>query len=234
MNSTIIPVRLVSGTAGACPVHPPSRHATRDRRNSPDPVATLAGSRQCSSADGGPVVCWIQAHDARPGADAGQQLGGLGRAFLLVGVAALRIREARARLASASVAQPTQAGRSTPLRACPVSGQVSARALMASSAARIVRRVPRAGGCSGSPAAGRPRTFRHTHGSVRLDADGPLTRVAHRLGADVQTVARTCSRKLPTAAATFGIWSNVGNQWAVEHPDTAANAVRNNEAKSSP
>lgn len=65
-----------------------------------------------------------------------------------------------------SVPQPPQAGRSTPLRA----GHVSARALVASSADRIVRRVLRAGGCSGSPAAGRPRTFRHTHGSVRLDA----------------------------------------------------------------
>jgi hypothetical protein len=169
MNSTIIPVRLVSGAGGACPVHRPSSHGRATAAIGPDPVATLAGTaaalpRWEAGVAGfklttpAPVLTGVSS--SAP--SAARSCSSASRHSTCSGP--------RARLASGSVAQPPHAGRSTPLRACPVSGQVSARALVASSAARIVRRVLRGGCCSGSPAAGRPRTFRHTHGSMRLDA----------------------------------------------------------------
>jgi hypothetical protein len=182
MNSRIKPVRLVSGADAACPVHPPGSHG---RASAAIGLTQSPHWREAAAAlpRWGSRRLLLQADDARPGVDAGQQLGGLGRAFLLVGVAALCVRGSKGAIPPhGGVAQPTQAGRSTPLRACPVSGQVSARALVASSAARMVRRVLRAGGCSGWPAAGRPRTFRHTRGSVRLDAGWVRTRVAQPRG----------------------------------------------------
>jgi integrase len=49
-----------------------------------------------------------------------------------------------------------------------------------------------------------PHSFRHTHGSMLLDEGWPITDVAHRLGDDVQTIARTYAHKLRDSDRDLG------------------------------
>ncbi|MBV8943285.1 MAG: tyrosine-type recombinase/integrase, partial [Solirubrobacterales bacterium] len=57
------------------------------------------------------------------------------------------------------------------------------------------RSLDRAAAAAGLPHVS-PHSFRHTHGSILLDEHWPITEVAHRLGDDVQTVAKTYAHKL--------------------------------------
>jgi integrase len=80
-------------------------------------------------------------------------------------------------------------------------------------------------------AAGAPKisahSFRHTHGSILLDEGWPITEVAHRLGDDVQTVARTYAHKLPDSDRDLGFLDGLGNaegnKRATADPQTATN-----------
>lgn len=68
-----------------------------------------------------------------------------------------------------------------------------------------------------------PHSFRHTHGSVLLDEGWPITDVAHRLGDDVQTISKTYAHKLRDSERDLGFLDSLGNDWATQDPQTAAN-----------
>lgn len=56
-----------------------------------------------------------------------------------------------------------------------------------------------------------PHSLRHTHGSILLDAGWPITDVAHRLGDDVQTIARTYAHKLRDSDRSLDFLDQLGN-----------------------
>jgi len=56
-----------------------------------------------------------------------------------------------------------------------------------------------------------PHSFRHTHGSMLLDEGWPITEVAHRLGDNVQTVARTYAHKLRDSDRALDFLDELGN-----------------------
>jgi hypothetical protein len=87
MNSTIIPVRPASGADGAYPVHRPRSHGRASAATGPDP-----GGTPLLFCGGKPAFADFKLTTPAPGVDTGQQLGGIGRAFVLVGVAALCVR----------------------------------------------------------------------------------------------------------------------------------------------
>jgi hypothetical protein len=115
------------------------------------------------------------------------------------------------------------------MRARSVTDEIAALALVPSWAGRNMRQVvERALAQAGVPRVSRA-PFPTCTGACGSTRNGPLTRVAHRRGADMYMVARPAPHKLPTAAATSasaGIWANVGNEWPMQHPETAANAER--------
>ncbi len=71
-------------------------------------------------------------------------------------------------------------------------------------------------------------SFRHTHGSILLDEAWPITEVAHRLGDDVQTVARTYAHKLRDSDRSLdfldALGNTEGNKRATEGPSPAETA----------
>lgn len=79
-----------------------------------------------------------------------------------------------------------------------------------------------------------PHRFRHSHGSVLLDAGWPITDVAHRLGDDVQTVSKTYAHKLRDSERDLSFLDslgNVGNDWATQRPETPANPTQAESGK---
>jgi integrase/recombinase XerD len=56
-----------------------------------------------------------------------------------------------------------------------------------------------------------PHSFRHTHGSMLLEQGWPLTEVAHRLGDDVHTVAKTYAHKLRDSKRDLGFLDSLGS-----------------------
>jgi integrase/recombinase XerD len=56
-----------------------------------------------------------------------------------------------------------------------------------------------------------PHSFRHTHGSMLLDEGWPITDVAHRLGDDVQTIARTYAHKLRDSDRDLGFLDDLAS-----------------------
>ena len=71
-------------------------------------------------------------------------------------------------------------------------------------------------------------SFRDTHGSILLDEAWPITEVAHRLGDDVQTVARTHAHKLRDSDRSLdfldALGNTEGNKRATEGPSPAETA----------
>jgi integrase len=96
----------------------------------------------------------------------------------------------------------------------------SGKRLSARNQARVLERAAGKAGLRISP-----HSFRHTHGSMLLNANWPITDVAHRLGDDVQTVAKTYAHKLRDSHRDLGFLDELGNAWATQDPETAANPV---------
>ncbi len=197
-------------------------------------------SRCRSSAEGGPGGCWTRANDERLPSDDGQQLSGLGRLFLLAASRHSASVGRRARSPSGSVAQPTRAG--GPIHAA--AGVLGiGRGFGAGARSELGRpdHAPgaRAAGCSSWGPADQPRTFRHTHGSVRIDAGWALTRVAHWRGRrcagrrqDLRPQAADGRRDLSLLGDVGRTWAMSG-QWNIRRqPQTRCRPTRPNRALS--
>jgi len=72
-----------------------------------------------------------------------------------------------------------------------------------------------------------PHSFRHTHGSMLLAQGWPLTDVAHRLGDDVQTVAKTYAHRLRDSERDLSFLDELGNGG-----NAVGNATPSNSRKS--
>ncbi len=71
-------------------------------------------------------------------------------------------------------------------------------------------------------------TFRHTHGSILLDEGWSIPEVSKRLGhANPKITAEVYSHAMPDRSRELSfldtLGAPVGNSWATQHPETAAN-----------
>jgi hypothetical protein len=97
-----------------------------------------------------------------------------------------------------------------------------------------------AGCCEGAAAPARPpragrAPFATRTGACGSTLGGRARASRDRVGDDGQAPGpEATSCRPPAQIPSLPVDVDVGNKWAMEHPDTAANAVRNNEAKSAP